>query len=573
MDAFGKIGAFSGAVRLPYLDDGSVGAVQAQTPTPIPMGMRRPEPWWNREAEPDLATEFLRFLEHLAENGGHIRQQATSLAAGTGFASQATDWSTFISGVIERFSGSVQEWKTDFQRVVTQWQAEGASGTTSAKFRMNALARQARELREATVVEELGNRKFLPRYGFPIGLNSLVVNVGKDGPNKFKLQRDGSVAVAEYVPGSVVIVGGQFVKSRGVQRAWGNDQDDMVGVTLWRHQCEDGHSKCLTVLQAPDDRCGVDGCSAKMRKRPERLLVPRYGYATAASETPSWFGQRQRVGVVNLIINHAAGRSTASEEEYGGLPGLDASFLENVELVAANNGTRGLGFAVCASCGYADSEEVARGDGAKLLPSGFDRHLPLYRAAGKPCSGAIGQGTVLRNVTFAARQFTDLIRFEFTAVPGIDAVSLTTLGHALAQAGAETLELDQREIRMAVDPVAAGRWVVRVFDSVGHGGGHMAELFRRGSDWLATARRVLHRSDAHHEVCRTACITCILSSVSQNDARDGMLDRKAAIRILDRNGALRPSGLRAETVSIPAEKAPQDVAAALRRRREAAAAK
>jgi DEAD/DEAH box helicase domain-containing protein len=172
-----------------------------------------------------------------------------------------------------------------------------------------------------------------------------------------------------------------------------------------------------------------------MTKRPERLLVPRYGYATAASDPPTWHGQRQRVGIVELIINHAVGRPTMSEEDYGGLIGLQASFLENVDLIAANNGSVSQGFAVCTSCGYADSEKVSKGEGAKDLPSGFDRHIPIYQTGGKPCAGATGKATVLRNVTFAARQFTDLVRFEFTDVPGIDAVSLTTLGHAMAHSG------------------------------------------------------------------------------------------------------------------------------------------
>jgi hypothetical protein len=573
MDAFGKIGAFCGAVRLPYLEDGTVGPANLQAPTPVAMGMRRPEPWWSHELEPDLSAEFLRFLDHLGREGGETRARASLLAAGTGFERQTTDWDTFIAGVEQRFVDSIKEWRSDYERVVIQWDKEGKSGARSAKFRMNALARQARELREATVVEELGNRKFLPRYGFPIGLNSLVVNVGRDDVNRFKLQRDGSIAVAEYVPGSVIIVGGQFVRSRGVQRAWGHDQDDMVGVTLWRHTCEDGHSKCLTVLDAPDERCGVDGCTARMRKRPERLLVPRYGYATAVSDAPSWYGRRQRVGVVNLIINHAAGRPTMAAPDYGGLVGLEASFLENVELIAANNGTSGHGFAICTSCGYADSERVARADGARELPSGFDRHVPIYQASGRVCGGATGEATVLRNVTFAARQFTDLVRFEFTVIPGIDAVSLTTLGHALAQAGAETLELDQREIRMAVDPMGAGHWVVRVFDAVGHGGGHMAELFRRGSEWLATTRRVLYRSDTHDALCRTACITCVLSAVSQDDARNGMLDRKAALRVLDATGGRRSSPLRAEAIPTPSDDGQQNMLTSLRKRRAAAASR
>jgi len=569
MDAFGKIGAFCGEPRLPYLDEGAVGSVDVQAATPIPMGMRRIEPWWSRDKEPDLASEFMLFLGHTASVGGRIREQTTSLAAGTGFADQAADWQNFIRGVSDRFTLSAEDWRADYQRVIDQWRAEGRSGANVAKFRMNALAHQARELREATVVEELGNRKFLPRYGFPIGLNSLVVNVGKEKASRFKLQRDGAVAVAEYVPGSVVIVGGQFVRSRGVQRAWGTDQDDMVGVTLWRHTCEDGHSKCLTVLVPPDDRCGVDGCSARMRKRPERLLVPRYGYATAASDAPSWYGQRQRVGQVELVINHAAGRSTMTERHYGELNGLHASFLENVELITTNRGKNGRGFGVCTSCGYADSEEVARREGVMAFPPGFDRHIPLYRAHGKACLGASGEGTVLRNVTFAARQFTDLVRFEFTEVPGTDPVSLTTMGHALAQAGAELLELDQRDVKMAVDPMLDERWVVRVFDAVGHGGGHMAELFRRGSEWLSTTRRVLHRSDGHHELCRTACITCILSSVSQDDAKNGMLDRRAALQVLTGAGAPRHSSLRAEAVA-PAGPKQQDILAALQKRRRAA---
>ena len=65
-------------------------------------------------------------------------------------------------------------------RVAGAWRAEGQGTSRGQRSRMNALTRQARELRDVTVVEELGNRKFLPRYGFPIGLNSLLVSVAKD---------------------------------------------------------------------------------------------------------------------------------------------------------------------------------------------------------------------------------------------------------------------------------------------------------------------------------------------------------------------------------------------------------
>ena len=97
----------------------------------------------------------------------------------------------------------------------------------------------------------------------------------------------------------------------------------------------------------------------------------------------------------------------------------------------------------------------------------------------------------------------------------------------------------------------------------------MAELFRRSNEWLTTTRRVLYRSDTHDALCRTACITCILSSVSQDDARNGMLDRKAALRVLDATGERRSTPLRAEPVPTPSDAGQQNMLTDLRRRREA----
>jgi hypothetical protein len=99
----------------------------------------------------------------------------------------------------------------------------------------------------------------------------------------------------------------------------------------------------------------------------------------------------------------------------------------------------------------------------------------------------------------------------------------------------------------------------------------MAELFHRCEQWLAASRRVLRRSDTHDDVCRTACIVCILSSVSQEDARDGMLDRRAALRVLDGTGNRRECV--PETVPQAVGPAQGDMLEALRRRREAAAAR
>jgi hypothetical protein len=576
MDAFGYIGAFCGVEHLDYLDADRVGAAEPRPPTSISQGVRRPEPWWSSGSEPDLAAEFLLYLECLGREGGEARARAVSLARGTGLAERVADWCAFIDGVAGRFRDSIDEWRDDFHRVVQAWREQASQQRPGQRSRMNALARQAHELRGATVVEELGNRKFLPRYGFPIGLNSLVVNTASKAPSRFKLQRDGALAVAEYVPGSMIVVGGQFVRSRGVQKAWGANREDMVGVTLWRYECAHGHSKCLKVMEPQYGACGVDGCSAPMlQHKPQRILVPRYGYATAASEPPTWHGVRVPVGVPDTFINHVQGTRMRARTDFGGFPGLAAEFHENVELLAINSGERQCGFAICPSCGFADSETTPDASGILDLPSGFAEHLPLYRDRGRPCGGGSSRTPPLRNVTFAAQQFTDLVRFEFLGVTGMGRAALVTLGHALAQAAAEILELDHREVRMAPSSVD---WVLRVYDAIGHGGGHMAELFQRDQEWLETARRVLWRSDRHDRKCRTACITCVLSSVSQRDASNGLLDRRAALAILNGAGGEASSlradaGARSEGSAGPSgaqsDALPTDVIAALRARKSA----
>ena len=557
MNAFGRMGGFCGVRGLDFIPAARVGTPTPTRPNPLDPGLRRPEAWWRAEDEPSLERAFRTFLGWLAgQAGSPIAQRAVWLAHGTAAANQVQDWQRFVDAVHAEFAEASGEWQDAYERIVTAWEqaAADASNRSNSRSVLNALARQAREMRQTTVVEELGNRKFLPRYGFPIGLNTLLVNSDRDDEQSFKLQRDGAVAIAEYVPGSVIVAGGRYIRSRGVQRGFGQNSEESVGITRWRYICDDGHSKCDHVMAEQDPVCGVEGCTARMNRSPQRLLIPRYGYATAVSEPPSWYGQRQVVGQVETVINHLEGRQTEHLVGFGGLPALRAALLENVELIFANPADAECGFAVCTSCGFSEAEERPGMAGTVGLPDRFRNHVPLARRGrGRDdiCRGTTAASPPLRNVVFAARQFTDVVRFDFGDFDGADAAALVTAGHALAQGAAELLELDQREIRMMVDGTSSGGRVVRVFDAVGHGAGHIPEVFRRGTEWLEAAVRVLTRSPAHDARCMTACISCVLSSVSQNDARAGLLDRHAALRLLRDRQAQLVARLPSSTTQVP----------------------
>lgn len=545
MNAYGRMGGFSGVRGLDFIPEDRVGTPSPIPPSALDAGLRRPELWWRAEDEPNLARAFRSFLSWLAGQArSEVAQRAAWLARGTAVEAHVLDWQRFIDAMHTDFASASGDWLDAYDRIVAAWQREAAEaeGRSNSRSVLNALARQARELRQTTVVEELGNRKFLPRYGFPIGLNTLLVNSVGENSQSFKLQRDGAVAIAEYVPGSVIVAGGRYIRSRGVQRGFGQNSEESVGITRWRYTCDDGHSQCDHVMAEQDPVCGIEGCAARMNRSPQRLLIPRYGYATAVSEPPSWYGKRQVVGQVETVINHLEGRQAEHATGFGGLPALGAALLENVELIFANAADLGAGFAVCTACGFSQAEDRAGMAGIVGLPDRFRNHVPLARRGrgrDDACRGTTAAAAPLRNVIFAARQFTDLVRFNFGDFEGANKAALVTAGHALAQGVAELLELDQREIRMMVDGSSGAGRVVRVFDAVGHGAGHIPEVFRRGGEWIEAAIRVLTRSPAHDARCATSCISCVLSAVSQADARAGLLDRHAALGLL-RDREARP---------------------------------
>ena len=64
--------------------------------------MRRPQPWWDLELEPNLAAEFGLFLDHVSAHDSAVKRDAEILAAGTGTEAAIADWGGFIQGVNER---------------------------------------------------------------------------------------------------------------------------------------------------------------------------------------------------------------------------------------------------------------------------------------------------------------------------------------------------------------------------------------------------------------------------------------------------------------------------------------
>ncbi|MEW6489798.1 MAG: DEAD/DEAH box helicase [Thermodesulfobacteriota bacterium] len=547
MNAFGNMGVFCGVPLPPYRERGPrPGVGEPVTAWAVSAGA----PWVDEgRREPGLVGHFGDYLRWIAGHGERwARPLLQRLLEGTGGRPALESWASFVEKVRGDFEEAVQSWLAEYQELLLGWKSVPEDGAR-ARAQCNAIRYQLRAFYETTVIEALADRQFLPRYGFPIGLQKLrVVSVERDGnqrprireEDQYRLERGGLLALREYVPGSQILVSGRVVTSRGLLKHWtGANVDNYLGFRGLHAECRNGHFH-YTLTTDGLGACPI--CRAAPGGSPHQLLLPRHGFSSAAWDPPRLGSTLTRVGTTEqATIAFAA--QTAREDafveipSFSDVPGLLARYREAGELLVYNRGEYDKGFAVCLQCGYTTSE-VEFGEGTLNLPSGFDTHASLSAPSAYASCWQPAPGSVLRNQTLAARQPTDVLMLDFSGCLGAEASDpavVTTLGHALQIAGAHLLELDSRELGVLTVPAGSGghTWGAVLHDNVPGGAGHVFELMKRGRPWLEAARRALFVDEHHDARCETACLDCLLTFDAQVAIDQGLLQRRRALVALD----------------------------------------
>jgi Lhr-like helicase len=490
--------------------------------------------WWDKDGQLSVARKFESFLSYLTSHPEEYRTQTKALLHGTPPADDLDDWPELIQKVRLSFSSACDDWQHDYDGLIDEWKSRLAEHEKTSLSQLNAIAHQAAALWNTTVIEELGTRQFLPRYGFPIGLQSLTVPQGPGySKNPIKLQRDGILAVSEYVPGSTLLVGGRTYTSHGLIRAWRvGSEETGFGKRCWKYTCDIGHVS-YSYVKDDSPACPVRGCTQLKRDKGEMLLIARYGYSTAAWDPPTWSGNTERIGDTSLATMAFIGSSAnLILRDFAGVSGLSAELCEGGEMLAYNRGDSGHGFAICLRCGYAESETFL-GEGLMRVPKDFETHIPLHLEHG--VCWANSDPPVLRNHLLAATHVTDILQLDFSALRSdrLNNDAIVTLGHALRLSGAELLELDHRELGVHFSPVGTlAHLGIHLFDNTAGGAGHVVQLADSASEWFERALDVMYRDPDHHESCKSACLQCLLTNASQIDMELGRLRRRATYELL-----------------------------------------
>ena len=491
MKAFGNMGEFCGVQEVPYLNDDAAFVLPAANNNPY-------------------SNQFLDWMTQRAGNPGDLDVRLVGLVAGTALGAQKVG--DLISDSAELFRATLRLWVFDYQQLIARWEELNDEYPQPNQRRLrrsiaNALHHQSNVYYQLTVIEALADAQVLPRYGFPIGLSRLCVQVPSETDNKgrqrvreddqFRLERSSVLAIREYVPGSKILAGGRIITSRGVLKHWTgqNPPDAQLGLRGW--YCKFGNGRF------------VYNCNAEMPHVANGdelglFLFAKHGFVSAAWDPPRLSSDFERIGRARtfaVVPGDVDLVRSDSQHGFATVPHLQAAHAEGGEIFVLNDGENENGFAVCTKCGYADSEgEELASPGNLKLPRGFADHTSLFAPDRiqnnglSRCWGMNDNGIpVLRRQHFAGRQNTDMVILGL-GNRQLSLGGILALAQALRLAGCKLLELGFAELGIlepcVISQAVKGQAII-IYDSVAGGAGHTGELFRMGKSWLEAAKMQL----------------------------------------------------------------------------------
>ncbi|MGA3047473.1 MAG: DEAD/DEAH box helicase [Terracidiphilus sp.] len=472
--------------------------------------------------------QFGRFLDYLIGVSEGIRADLARLLVRTPLEGCAD---VVIAEARASFAEACAIWKKDYSGLKVAWLAAVASGAKNSV--LNAIHYQAKALWQTETIAALAEKRFLPRYGFPISVQALTVQTdGAEEPVQF--QRSSTLALSEYVPGSVLLGGGKSYSSHGVLSFWSETGNRSFGLRKYLYHCTNGHQwtelQPLAVEVCPR-------CQAPLAHSKKDLLLPRFGYSTAIWDGPTWETDQERVGATQVLASMLLSATPAPPTEgFAGIAGLCAQLFENADLLAINTGQYECGFALCTRCGFADSMRSTTDDLPSLDGVPFREHLPIEgkNRNNRPCWKHDEDELVIRHLHFAAEHNTDLLQLDLQRNSSLCTPPMAiTFAHAVHLAAAELLEIDVREISLSTEDLRqATTWRFHLYDSDAGGSGHVAELVARQTELREAILRVIRRGSPHDSHCRDACLRCLLTQDSQEAYAAGLLDRRGLLEVL-----------------------------------------
>jgi ATP-dependent helicase YprA (DUF1998 family) len=380
---------------------------------------------------------------------------------------------------------------------------------------------------EEDLIEFLFAHGVLPAYAFPRDLIALEIQKPGSHETGQRPQQGARVALSEYAPGRTVVVNKRTYRVGAVTAATAVNEARKAR-PLFQHPGR--YLQCANCLNTMSPETNLDGrpcpvCAASPMA-PITVIQPQVAWPQDGRAVDE-FDDDQEYTETTLAQLPVPSSDNAFEEPRRFGVRSEVRFGRQVPLVIVNRGPvvggQPKGFRVCRDCGH-----VPMGD-APFEPHRRHYRLPPYVRPGDRCHGQMEtvylgyefRTAVLLVRTQLSRPFASDIRDPESA-PQVRAACMS-LSAALAQAAADALEVDQRELESGfrLRRMDTGESFVELFmyDSISGGAGYSKAVGEAFTKIFGMALRRLSDCD-----CQMSCSRCLRTY--QNRMSHSVLDRR-----------------------------------------------
>ncbi|WP_376793269.1 DEAD/DEAH box helicase [Thermoflexus sp.] len=394
-------------------------------------------------------------------------------------------WIDLIAGDETRFALAEAEVSSDY-RTVIQFEKDARD---QRRYQDAEWARKRAEtIRSEEVLSFLSRKAVIPKYGFPVDVVELDTQRTQQNQEAFEvlLQRDLSIAIAEFAPTSKLVANKKVWTSYGLKRVAEKEWPRKFYKRCPKHnvfyQWEPGQPE-------PPTPCGD-------RLPVSQYVIPSFGFVTDRNKPRPPRSRTARVFTTRPYFAGSLGPEPDIILMPPSSPMITMRKASPGVMVVLCEGRRREGFYICGGCG-----------------AGFRKpERPHKTPYGQDCRGTLEQ------ISLGHEFVTDVLQLQFHPKPGeeIDPVWFSySLAYALVEGAAEVLEVPSTDINATVAYSQSPVPPIILYDNVPGGAGLVAHLEREEvlKACLEAARKRVSGNCGCEE--NTSCYGCLRSYRNQ----------------------------------------------------------
>lgn len=365
------------------------------------------------------------------------------------------------------------------------------------------------------ILSFFSRKNVLPKYGFPVDTVEMTITGYKHQKIGLQLQRDLSMAISEYAPGSQIVANNNLITSRYIRKI------PNIGWKMYSYVLCD-ECKTLNVKPYADGSANDQSiteccqCHKKFTYSPKVFLVPAQGFVADGDKIKKP-GLKKPERTYRGEISYVGFTEVEAKRYQVGKAIVEVKSSQNDEMAVLNTSP----FYVCQQCGYTEMDE------RQYTDSMNKKH---NTSSGFPCSNQ-----KLRRFAIGYRFTTDVVRIRFENYEINEFEKGLSILYALLRGICSYLNIEENDISgcLQSNPID-GRWnySIVIFDNTPGGAGHAKRL-----DDQKALDGILRKTLASVKNCvcggdegDSSCYSCLRSY--KNQKYHDILKRKYVIEFL-----------------------------------------